>query len=94
MKENFAKNFAKVRAKKNKCSGDGYEDSFHPTWYLFDRLKFLERSCAQSSSESNLPASQLSSQSAQSSVKSAEDTLIEQGGMGIYYDDNLQVSLK
>lgn len=83
MKETFMKNLAKVKECKNKSSGNGADDGFQPTWYLYKRLLFLMKTCAQTESESNLFPSQPSS-----AICSDTDLTFH----NIYYDENIQVS--
>ncbi|XP_071580750.1 uncharacterized protein [Temnothorax nylanderi] len=80
MKETFMKNLAKVKECKNKNSGNGADDGFKPTWYLYKRLLFLMKTCAQAESKSNLPSPPLSA------ICSDTDLAFH----SIYYDENVQ----
>ncbi|KYN02342.1 hypothetical protein ALC62_06836 [Cyphomyrmex costatus] len=51
-------NLRKERESKNRCSGKSPEEIYKPKWVLYDRLKFLIKSCAQAESLSNLQISE------------------------------------
>ncbi|XP_071642179.1 uncharacterized protein [Temnothorax longispinosus] len=80
MKETFMKNLAKFKECKNKNSGNGADDGFQPTWYLYKRLLFLMKTCAQAESESNLPNPPLSATSSDTDL----------AFHNIYYDENVR----
>jgi len=62
------------RVKESKRSGKGTADIYIPKWYLYDRLKFLQKTVIQSTSISNLI---ISSEKLNDTVLQKEQTLNE-----------------
>ncbi|XP_039310341.1 uncharacterized protein LOC105198956 [Solenopsis invicta] len=54
MKHTFMTNLRKERESKRRCSGKSPEEIYKPKWVMYDKLKFLTKSCIQAESSSNL----------------------------------------
>ncbi|KAK3911560.1 Transcription factor Adf-1 [Frankliniella fusca] len=87
MRDTFMSNYRKV--KESKRSGMSATDVYVPKWYLYKELEFLEKTCAQAQSTSNI-----SMQSGPSTSNSSQTTVLEMElesfnpGNSMYYDQN------
>jgi len=57
IKQTFMTNLRRERESKRRCSGKSPEEIYKSKWVLYDRLKFLIKSCVQAKSLSNLQIS-------------------------------------
>lgn len=86
LKDTFMRNLRKVQ--ESKTSGSGTDDLYKPKWNLFSNLKFLQKTCVQTGSVSNIET-QPSSDSSQTTIVDLE---AQSQVAGVYYDETLQVS--
>ncbi|XP_071639677.1 uncharacterized protein [Temnothorax longispinosus] len=94
MKDTFARNLKAM--KESKRSGAGTDNIYKPKWHLFERLMFLQKSCIQGDSQSNISPIQLETTAASDSESSQiidevnDNTSCTQNTLHIYYDEALQ----
>lgn len=78
MKQTFMTNYRKERESKGRSSGKSPEEIYKPKWILYEKLKFLRKSCAQADSPSNLQSPPLNSSNLNSNIESSQnDTVME-----------------
>lgn len=93
IKDTFTKNLKAV--KQSKRSGAGTDNIYKPKWHMFERLMFLQKTCVQGDSQSNISSilATLNSESLQYSKVSDSDTSCTEDVSDIYYyDETLQVN--
>lgn len=73
MRHTFMTNYRKEQESKRRCSGKGTEEIYKPKWVLYERLKFLKRTCAQANTLSNLQS--LSNVSPSDEIEYSQDSL-------------------
>lgn len=76
MKQTFMTNYRKERESKGRCSGKSPEEIYKPKWILYEKLKFLRKTCAQADSLSNLQ-SPLNISNSNSNESSRNDIAME-----------------
>jgi hypothetical protein len=92
LRDTFSKNWRKIQ--ESKTSGSGTDDVYTPKWNLFSSLTFLQKTCVQQGSSSNIP-SQATQMSSLESQSSSSMSLVDQEVLSqiqVYYDENLKVS--
>lgn len=98
MESTFRANERKIR--QSKTSGKGTDEIYKPKWEYYDMLLFLKRTCAQSDSIDNLSSQNNISLSNQEMVNcssvpnSYSDVQNTSGITNVYYDENMEVSVK
>lgn len=96
MKDTFTRNLRVV--KESKRSGAGTDNIYKPKWPLFERLMFLQKTCVQGDSQSNIPSIQLESISDSDSSKFSNEmnnsstSCTSDVPFNVYYDEALQVN--
>lgn len=101
MRDTFMSNLRRV--KESKRSGKGTADMYIPKWYLYDRLKFLQKTLVQSASISNITTSSKKFDDCMSQTKQISSELLTQclpeqevieepPVLNIYYNDSMKVS--
>lgn len=101
MRDTFMSNLRRV--KESKRSGKGTADIYIPKWYLYDRLKFLQKTVVESTSISNIticsekldPMSQIEQDSNDSLIQwLPEKEVVEESPiLNVYYNDSVKVRL-
>lgn len=72
MKQTFMTNYRRERESKGRSSGKSPEEIYKPKWILYEKLKFLRKTCAQADSLSNLQ-SPLNISNSNSNVESSQN---------------------
>lgn len=72
MKQTFMTNYRRERESKGRSSGKSSEEIYKPKWILYEKLKFLRKTCVQADSLSNLQ-SPLNISNSNSNVESLQN---------------------